>query len=303
MAERMFAVAQMNSCRACVPPTSSEILEAEMSNYRKPCAVLLAVCALSLPLFGQKNSSAADKRKDKQYLREQEKKLADVFLHMTVIAKVAMPLTTQGVSVSWDKKKSEWVLDPNQLHMQKYGVGVKAGDRYTITRVDAGPAGATFWLNDGGAIDTATQLADSWAWAGNVLQRMEHNQEMQRMQSSANGGRVHIYTYQLPKADDLLVIAKEQSLKVFQIEDALPTPAVASGERNGGVMVVTSDPDGAEIWVDNSFRGQAPAKLVLPPGKHSIRLSLQGFEEWKRDVEAVNGSEARLSVRLTKQVP
>jgi hypothetical protein len=165
-----------------------------MLNFRKPCAVLLAVCVFSLPLFGQKNSGAADRRKDKQYLREQEKKLADVFLRKTVIAKIAMPMTTKGASVNWDKKKGEWVLDPNQLDMRKYGVGVKTGDRYTITRVGADSAGVTFRLNDGGAIDTATQLADSWAWAGNVLEQMKHNQEMQRKQSSANGGRVHIYT-------------------------------------------------------------------------------------------------------------
>jgi hypothetical protein len=224
-----------------------------------------------------------------------------VFLHKTVIAKVAMPMTTQGVSVTWDKKKSQWVLHPNQLHMQRYGVGVKAGERYTITGVDVGPAGVTFWLNDGGAIDTATQLADSWAWAGNVLQQMEHNQEMHRKQSSANGSRVHVNTYQLPEADDLLAIAKEQSAKFFEIGNTPANALPSSAARQSGIIAVTSDPEGADIWVGDSFRGQAPAKLVLAPGKHSIRVSLQDYEEWKRDAEVGNGSEATLNIRLTKQ--
>jgi hypothetical protein len=264
---------------------------------------MLVVCLLSLPLFGQKSSSVADKRRDKEFLREQEKKLAEVFLHKAVVAKIAMPMTTQGVSVAWDKKKGEWVLETNQLQMRNYGVGVKAGDRYTITRVDANPAGVTIWLNDGGAIDTGTQLADSWAWAGNRLDQMKHNQEMQRKQSSANGSRVHIYTYQLPEVDDLLTIAQEQSGRFFEIADASASASPSPADRQGGIVIVTSEPDGADILVDDSFRGQTPSKLVLSPGKHMIRVSLQGYEEWKRDTEVGNGSEATLKVRLTKQMP
>jgi hypothetical protein len=107
----------------------------------------------------------------------------------------------------------------------------------------------------------------------------------------------------LPEADDLLVIAKEQSAKFFEIADAsadaLPSPV----GRQSGIIAVTSDPGGADIWVDDSFTGQTPAKLVLAPGKHRIRVSLQGYEEWTRDTEVGDGSEATLNIRLTKQTP
>jgi len=88
---------------------------------------------------------------------------------------------------------------------------------------------------------------------GNVLEQMQHNEEKQRKQSSANGGRVHIYTYQLPDTDDLLAIAKEQSAKFFEIADA-STNALPSPEgRQSGTIAVTSDPGGADIWVDESL--------------------------------------------------
>jgi S1-C subfamily serine protease len=43
-----------------------------------------------------------------------------------------------------------------------------------------------------------------------------------------------------------------------------------------GTVSVTSDPDGAEIYVDDKFFGDAPASLRLPVGTHSIVLKLAG---------------------------
>jgi len=68
-------------------------------------------------------------------------------------------------------------------------------------------------------------------------------------------------------------------------------------------LAVTSDPNGAEIWVDDSFSGQTPAKLVIGLGKHSIRASLEGYQEWTREIEIGAGSEAALNISLTKQIP
>jgi thiol-disulfide isomerase/thioredoxin len=68
-------------------------------------------------------------------------------------------------------------------------------------------------------------------------------------------------------------------------------------------LVVTSNPDGAEIYLDQNFFGNAPATLRLPAGKHNLRLTLPGYHAWTRDVTAQPGSEARLNATLTKSVP
>jgi hypothetical protein len=46
---------------------------------------------------------------------------------------------------------------------------------------------------------------------------------------------------------------------------------IPTAEGTGTVNVV-SDPDGAEIFVDDKFYGDAPATLRLPVGTHSILL-------------------------------
>jgi hypothetical protein len=54
--------------------------------------------------------------------------------------------------------------------------------------------------------------------------------------------------------------------------------AAATGASVGTVSV-TSDPDGAEIFIDSVGYGHAPAILKLPHGKHSIQLVRQGYKD------------------------
>lgn len=262
--------------------------------------LLLALCVAATPMLGQKKLSGEEKRRNKQYLREQEKQLEGIFLHKTVVAKMSMPMTTDGVSTKWDKKKGEWVLNENLSDTRRYGVGVRAGDKYGITRIGVNPGGITFWLNDGGAIDTMTSIADSFSGFGNALQRMEHNQEMQRKQSAANGSRVHIFTYELPEVNDVVAIAQEQAATFFEIPDISSATETSHISLDKGTLLATTDPEGADIWIDGSFFGQAPAKLALPTGKHLIRVLLRGYDEWKRETEVGAGSEAKLNIQLVK---
>jgi PEGA domain len=73
---------------------------------------------------------------------------------------------------------------------------------------------------------------------------------------------------------------------------ALPAP---------GTLVVHSTPDGAEVYVDGAFIGNAPATLKLAPGQHTIRVTQSGFKDWSRDISVQAGSEAHLSASLDKQ--
>jgi len=66
---------------------------------------------------------------------------------------------------------------------------------------------------------------------------------------------------------------------------------------------VTSNPDGAEIYLDQTFFGNAPAALKLQGGKHNLRLTLAGYHPWTRDVTAQPGSEGHVTADLTKTVP
>lgn len=98
-----------------------------------------------------------------------------------------------------------------------------------------------------------------------------------------------------------------------QKHDAAQVPAPASTQSSAsdasnatnseaiGTIAVTSNPDGADIYADGAFVGNAPATLKLKPGKHSIRVSSAGHQDWSREITVQSGSEAKLTASLEKQ--
>jgi len=79
-------------------------------------------------------------------------------------------------------------------------------------------------------------------------------------------------------------------------------PGVSTKEPSAmGTIVVSSNPDNAEIYVDGSFVGNAPASLKLSARKHTIRVALAGYKEWSREMSVLAGSESKLTAILEKQ--
>jgi hypothetical protein len=68
-----------------------------------------------------------------------------------------------------------------------------------------------------------------------------------------------------------------------------------------GTVTVSTNPAGADISVDGNFVGNAPADLKLPPGKHTVAVSLDGFKPWGRDMTVLAGSKTNLDATLDKQ--
>jgi len=46
--------------------------------------------------------------------------------------------------------------------------------------------------------------------------------------------------------------------------------------------------------VDDGFVGNTPARVKLAPGRHSVRVSLAGQEDWVRELTVLSGSELKL---------
>jgi hypothetical protein len=77
-------------------------------------------------------------------------------------------------------------------------------------------------------------------------------------------------------------------------------PSAASASEELAKISVSSTPDGADIYADGAFVGNAPATLKLTPGKHTVKVTMAGFKDWERDVTTEAGSEARLLASLEK---
>jgi serine protease Do len=83
--------------------------------------------------------------------------------------------------------------------------------------------------------------------------------------------------------------------------EATPEPTTVSIRQGFGTVTITSDPDGAEIYVDEKFIGNAPAKLKLPAGSHSIVLKSRDHVAWKRSLEVFKDSQVNLKVDLDQK--
>lgn len=81
---------------------------------------------------------------------------------------------------------------------------------------------------------------------------------------------------------------------------ATPTTAT-SADPQQGIVSVTSNPEGADVSVDGSFVGNAPAVLKLSPGKHTVSVNESGFGKWTKDLLVMAGSSVKLNATLTKQ--
>jgi hypothetical protein len=87
--------------------------------------------------------------------------------------------------------------------------------------------------------------------------------------------------------------------------DVAPAPAAkpvpfAKVAPGTGTVSVSSDPDGAEIYIDGTFFGNAPATLKLPSGAHEFVLKARGRVDWKRTLEVLKGSKTTLDAVLLR---
>jgi hypothetical protein len=83
--------------------------------------------------------------------------------------------------------------------------------------------------------------------------------------------------------------------------DPAPFAVAPVGVPATGTLDVHSTPEGAEVYVDGTFIGNAPATLKLTPGQHTIRVTQAGYKEWSREIGVQAGSEAHLTASLGKQ--
>ncbi|MDA8121370.1 MAG: serine/threonine protein kinase [Deltaproteobacteria bacterium] len=77
---------------------------------------------------------------------------------------------------------------------------------------------------------------------------------------------------------------------------AASVPLQAPARR--ALLKVESTPPGAQVFIDGTFRGNSPVREELPEGKHEVRLTLAGHQEWEAQVQLAPESETPLEVRL-----
>jgi serine protease Do len=81
-------------------------------------------------------------------------------------------------------------------------------------------------------------------------------------------------------------------------------PMIASPSSEGaGTVTISSEPDGAEIYVDGKFHGNTPATLKLNAGSHSVVLKCAGRADYSRTLEIPKASKLSLKAVFPSAQP
>jgi hypothetical protein len=80
-----------------------------------------------------------------------------------------------------------------------------------------------------------------------------------------------------------------------------PTNAATGKPIKTGTVSINSSPRAATVTVDGVIMGNTPSSLKLPPGEHSISLSLGGYKDWVTSVTVEAGNTVSVKANLAKQ--
>ncbi len=74
--------------------------------------------------------------------------------------------------------------------------------------------------------------------------------------------------------------------------DAAAVPAPLS------ILNVTTTPDGAQVFVDSTYKGTTPLDIPLAPGRYEVRLNMPDYHDWEAQLEIGEEQPTPLNVRL-----
>ncbi|HEX6839364.1 MAG TPA: PEGA domain-containing protein [Polyangia bacterium] len=87
-------------------------------------------------------------------------------------------------------------------------------------------------------------------------------------------------------------------IDVFRIDRKKPTQVQVDLEPVAGVLKLQSNVEGARVYVDGKFVGEAPITTEVGVGPRAIQVSKGGYKDFFQNVSAVAGQEVNLDVQL-----
>jgi hypothetical protein len=78
------------------------------------------------------------------------------------------------------------------------------------------------------------------------------------------------------------------------------TPAAIPKETPASALRLSTAPAGASVFLDGAPKGETPLRLEAAPGKHEVRITLAGYEEWEAQVDLTRGAEVPLDVEMVR---
>ncbi|KAF5417032.1 MAG: hypothetical protein C5S38_02260 [Candidatus Methanophagaceae archaeon] len=82
---------------------------------------------------------------------------------------------------------------------------------------------------------------------------------------------------------------------------AVSATLVPQATPTTGTISVSSEPSGANVYLDNAYKGVTPVTIPdVPTGTHTVELKLDGYSDWTTNVEVSSGSSQPVSAVMAK---
>jgi len=65
-----------------------------------------------------------------------------------------------------------------------------------------------------------------------------------------------------------------------------------------GSVEVSSTPPGAEVYLDNVYRGTTPVTVIGEPGPHTLELRLRDHQSWSKSIQVEGGAKISVDTAL-----
>jgi hypothetical protein len=82
---------------------------------------------------------------------------------------------------------------------------------------------------------------------------------------------------------------------------ALMKASLEAAHTAASTVSFSSEPNGADIYIDGKFVGQTPATISVQPGSHVVIVKAAGRKNWQRDLEVLKDSQVALRPVLEPQ--
>lgn len=97
-------------------------------------------------------------------------------------------------------------------------------------------------------------------------------------------------------------ILRENGLRLEAVREQMARPDFGPASPSYGATIslvtITSNPAGAEIYVDDKFLGSTPSQLPLTTGEWKVRLVKSGFEPWERTLLVMPAAKQTIAADL-----
>ncbi len=111
---------------------------------------------------------------------------------------------------------------------------------------------------------------------------------------------VHLISIQLPNYQDYQDTVQVNASQIIVLSPVLTPATQPSGN---GSMQINSQPSGADVYLDDQYRGFTPLTLPeVPAGNHTVMIRLTGYNEYDQTIPVVPMQDILISASLSTQV-